>query len=113
MGVYSDSSSLKKAKTDLSVAYFDHNTVQIGFENSDDHIYLQGETNEFRVVYSRTGNGICHQVHLERFGKPGTTLLGNDSHTTTGGGVGQIRNLKESRWIKIVSALVPIYPSGI
>ncbi len=77
---------LKTVQTDLSVAYVDHNTVQIGYENNDDHVYLQGITQKFGVVYSRAGNGICHQVHLERIGKPGTTLLGSDSHTTTGGG---------------------------
>ncbi len=81
---------LSEVKTDLSVAYIDHNTQQIGFENSDDHLYLQGASARFGVVYSRAGNGICHQVHLERFGKPGATLLGADSHTTTGGGIGQI-----------------------
>jgi aconitate hydratase len=76
-------------KTDLSVTYIDHNTQQIGFENSDDHLYLQSVSAKFGAVYSRAGNGICHQVHLERFGKPGTTLLGADSHTPTGGGLGQ------------------------
>ncbi len=81
---------LSKVKTDISVVYIDHNTVQIGYENNDDHIYLQDIANKFGIVYSRAGNGICHQVHLERFGVPGTTLLGSDSHTTTGGGMGQI-----------------------
>lgn len=76
-------------RTDLSVTYIDHNTVQIGFENSDDHLYLQSASARFGAVFSRAGNGICHQVHLERFGKPGTTLLGADSHTPTGGGLGQ------------------------
>jgi aconitate hydratase len=76
--------------TDLSVTYIDHNTQQIGFENSDDHLYLQSVSKKFGAVYSRAGNGICHQVHLERFGRPGTTLLGADSHTPTGGGIGQI-----------------------
>jgi aconitate hydratase len=79
-----------KVKTDLSVSYVDHNTIQIGFENADDHRYLQTVAAKFGVKYSRAGNGICHQVHLERFGKPGTTLLGSDSHTPTGGGIGQI-----------------------
>ena len=77
-------------KTDLSVSYVDHNTVQVGFENADDHRYLKSVAEKFGIIYSRAGNGICHQVHLERFGKPGTTLLGSDSHTPTGGGVGQI-----------------------
>ncbi|MCU0562601.1 MAG: aconitate hydratase [Desulfobacterales bacterium] len=78
-----------RVRTDLSVTYIDHNTQQIGFENSDDHLYLQSVSAKFGAVYSRAGNGICHQVHLERFGKPATTLLGADSHTPTGGGIGQ------------------------
>jgi len=81
---------VSELRTDLSVTYIDHNTQQIGFENSDDHLYLQTVSAKFGAVYSRAGNGICHQVHLERFGKPGTTLLGADSHTPTGGGIGQI-----------------------
>jgi len=81
---------LKGVKTDLSVVYVDHNTQQIGFENNDDHLYLQSVAARFGAIYSRAGNGICHQVHLERFGKPGTTLLGADSHTPTGGGIGQL-----------------------
>ena len=79
-----------RVKTDLSLTYVDHNTMQIGYENNDDHLYLQSVSARFGAVYSRAGNGICHQVHLERFGKPGTTLLGADSHTPTGGGIGQI-----------------------
>lgn len=81
---------LDKVKTDNSVSFVDHNTIQIGFENADDHRYLQTVAAKYGIDYSRAGNGICHQVHLERFGKPGTTLLGADSHTPTGGGVGQI-----------------------
>ena len=81
---------LPRVKTDLSVSYIDHNTIQIGFENADDHKYLQGVASKYGIQLSRAGNGICHQVHLERFGKPGTTLLGSDSHTPTGGGIGQI-----------------------
>jgi aconitate hydratase len=81
---------LKEIKTDLSVSYVDHNTVQVGFENNDDHLYLKTIAERYGIFYSRAGNGICHQVHLERFGKPGTTLLGSDSHTPTGGGIGQI-----------------------
>ena len=77
-------------KTELSVSYVDHNTVQIGFENADDHKYLQTVAAKYGIVYSRAGNGICHQVHLERFGKPGKTLLGSDSHTPTNGGIGMI-----------------------
>jgi aconitate hydratase len=79
-----------KVKTQLSVNYVDHNTLQTGFENNDDHLYLQSVSARFGAVYSRAGNGICHQVHLERFGRPGTTLLGADSHTPTGGGLGQM-----------------------
>jgi aconitate hydratase len=79
-----------RVKTELSVSYVDHNTVQIGFENADDHRYLQSVAAKYGIIYSRAGNGICHQVHLERFGKPGKTLLGSDSHTPTGGGIGMI-----------------------
>ncbi|MFH1654310.1 MAG: aconitate hydratase [Pseudomonadota bacterium] len=81
---------LTEIKTDISVSYVDHNTIQVGFENSDDHRYLQSVAAKYGIIFSRAGNGICHQVHLERFGKPGTTLLGSDSHTPTGGGIGQI-----------------------
>ena len=79
-----------KVKTELSVSYVDHNTVQIGFENADDHKYLQTVAAKYGIIYSRAGNGICHQVNLERFGKPGKTLLGSDSHTPTGGGIGMV-----------------------
>jgi len=79
-----------KVKTELSVSYVDHNTIQVGFENADDHKYLQTVAAKYGIIYSRAGNGICHQVHLERFGKPGKTLLGSDSHTPTGGGLGMI-----------------------
>jgi len=81
---------LNQVKTDLSVTYIDHNTLQLGFENNDDHLYLQSISAKVGAVYSRPGNGICHQVHLERFGVPSATLLGSDSHTPTGGGIGQI-----------------------
>ena len=81
---------LTEVKTDLSVSYVDHNTVQVGYENADDHAYLRSVAARYGIVFSRPGNGICHQVHIERFGKPGTTLLGSDSHTPTGGGIGQI-----------------------
>jgi aconitate hydratase len=81
---------LKQVKTELSVSYVDHNTIQVGFENADDHKYLQTVAAKYGIIYSKAGNGICHQVHLERFGKPGKTLLGSDSHTTTGGGIGMI-----------------------
>jgi len=79
-----------RVRTELSVSYVDHNTVQVGFENADDHRYLQTVAAKYGMIYSRAGNGICHQVHLERFGKPGKTLLGSDSHTPTGGGIGMI-----------------------
>lgn len=77
-------------KTELSVSYVDHNTIQIGFENADDHRYLQTVAQKYGIVFSRPGNGICHQVHLERFGKPGKTLIGSDSHTPTCGALGMI-----------------------
>ena len=85
-----ESMGVPRVKTDVSVSYVDHNTVQIGFENADDHDFLQSIAKKYGIVYSKCGNGICHQLHLERFGKPGTTLLGSDSHTPTGGGIGQI-----------------------
>ncbi len=79
-----------RVKTELSVSYVDHNTIQEGFENSDDHAYLESIAQKFGILYSKAGNGICHQVHLERFGQPGKTLVGSDSHTPTGGGIGMI-----------------------
>jgi len=81
---------MSKVKTELSVSYIDHNTIQVGFENADDHRYLQSIASKYGILLSRAGNGICHQVHLERFGKPGKTLLGSDSHTPTSGGLGMI-----------------------
>ncbi len=81
---------IPRVKTELSVAYVDHNTLQCGFENADDHRYLQTVAAKHGVYFSRPGNGICHQVHLERFGKPGKTLIGSDSHTPTGGGLGML-----------------------
>jgi aconitate hydratase len=81
---------LKKVKTKLSVSYVDHNTLQSGFENADDHLYLQTVASKYGIYFSRPGNGICHQVHLERFAVPGMTLLGSDSHTPTAGGLGMI-----------------------
>ena len=81
---------VKRVKNELAVSYVDHNTVQIGFENADDHDFLASVARKYGIIYSKAGNGICHQLHLERFGKPGTTLLGSDSHTPTGGGIGQI-----------------------
>ncbi|MBQ9693196.1 MAG: aconitate hydratase [Kiritimatiellae bacterium] len=85
-----ESMGLDRAKTEVSVSYVDHNTVQIGFENADDHDYLQAVAQKYGVIYSKPGNGICHQLHLERFGKPGKTLIGSDSHTPTGGGIGMV-----------------------
>ena len=81
---------LKRVKTEKSVAYIDHNTLQSGFENADDHRYIQSVASKHGIYFSRPGNGICHQVHLERFGKPGKTLIGSDSHTPTGGGIGML-----------------------
>jgi aconitate hydratase len=81
---------LKKVKTEVSVSYVDHNTLQASFENADDHQYLQSVAAKYGIYFSRPGNGICHQVHLERFGAPGKILLGSDSHTPTGGGLGMI-----------------------
>ncbi|MDP8219487.1 MAG: aconitate hydratase [Candidatus Theseobacter exili] len=80
----------ERVQTELSVSYIDHNTLQSGFENADDHRYLQSVAAKYGVHFSRPGNGICHQVHLERFGIPGKTLLGSDSHTPTGGGIGML-----------------------
>ncbi len=81
---------IPRVKTELSVAYVDHNTLQCGFENADDHRYLQTVAAKHGVYFSRPGNGICHQVHLERFGKPGKSLIGSDSHTPTCGGIGML-----------------------
>jgi aconitate hydratase len=81
---------IPKVKTELSVSYVDHNTLQSGFENADDHRFLESVAAKHGIYFSRPGNGICHQVHLERFGVPGKTLLGSDSHTPTGGGIGMI-----------------------
>ncbi|MDD4017838.1 MAG: aconitate hydratase [Kiritimatiellae bacterium] len=85
-----ESMGLDCVKADLAVSYVDHNTIQVGFENADDHAYLKSVAQRYGIVFSRPGNGICHQLHLERFGKPGATLLGSDSHTPTGGGIGMI-----------------------
>ena len=81
---------IDRVKTERSVAYVDHNTLQSGFENADDHRFIASVCKKHGLYYSRPGNGICHQVHLERFGAPGKTLLGSDSHTPTGGGIGMI-----------------------
>ena len=81
---------IEKVKTELSVAYIDHNTLQTGFENADDHAFIKSVAQRHGVLFSKPGNGICHQLHLENYGKPGKTLLGSDSHTPTGGGLGMI-----------------------
>ena len=81
---------IDRVRTERSVAYIDHNTLQSGFENADDHRYIQSVAKKHGIYFSRPGNGICHQVHLERFGKPGKTLIGSDSHTPTGGGIGML-----------------------
>ena len=80
----------KRLATELSVSYVDHNTTQIGFESADDHEYLRTVAAKYRIAFSKPGNGICHQVHLERFGVPGRTLLGSDSHTPTSGGISML-----------------------
>ncbi len=85
-----ESMGTERVKTDVSVSYIDHNMSQFGPENHNDHLYLQTVSTKSGAYHSRPGNGICHQVHLERFGKPGATLLGSDSHTPTGGGIGMI-----------------------
>ena len=85
-----ESMGLDRVKTERSVAYIDHNTLQSGFENADDHRYIQSVAKKHGIWFSRPGNGICHQVHLERFGVPGKTLIGSDSHTPTAGGLGML-----------------------
>ncbi len=84
------SMGIDKVKTELSVSYVDHNTLQNGFMNMDDHLFLQSVANQKGIIFSKPGNGICHQVHLERFAKPGKTLLGSDSHTPTSSAVGML-----------------------
>ena len=85
-----ESMGLDRVKAELAVSYVDHNTIQVGFENADDHAYLRTAARRYGAIFSKAGNGICHQLHLERFGAPGKTLLGSDSHTTTGGGIGML-----------------------
>ena len=85
-----DAMGVDQVKTERSVAYIDHNTLQSGFENADDHKYIGSVAKKHGIYYSKAGNGICHQVHLERFGAPGKTLIGSDSHTPTGGGIGML-----------------------
>lgn len=85
-----ESMGLDSVKTELSVAYIDHNTLQSGFMNADDHQFIQSAAEKFGLYFSKPGNGICHQVHLERFSAPGRTLIGSDSHTPTAGGIGML-----------------------
>lgn len=85
-----ESMGIDRVKTDKSISYVDHNTLQNGFMNADDHVYLQTVANRHGIYFSKAGNGICHQVQLERFAKPGQTLLGSDSHTPTAGAMGMI-----------------------
>ena len=85
-----ESMGIERVRTERSVAYIDHNTLQSGFENADDHRFIQSIAKKHGIYFSRPGNGICHQVHLERFGIPGKTLIGSDSHTPTGGGIGML-----------------------
>ena len=96
-------------KTDLSVSYIDHNMSQFGPENHNDHLYLQTVSGKCGVCHSRAGNGICHQVHLERFGKPGATLLGSDSHTPTGGGIGMLAIGAGGLDVAVAMAAGPFY----
>ena len=81
---------VERVRTELSVSYIDHNTLQNGFENADDHRFIQSVAKKRGLLFSKPGNGICHQLHLERFGKPGKTLIGSDNHTPTGGGIGML-----------------------
>lgn len=85
-----ESMEIKNIKTDLSVAYIDHNMIQAGFENADDHDFIKSAAAKYGIIFSKPGNGICHQLHLERFGKPGDVLIGSDSHTPTNGGLGML-----------------------
>lgn len=98
-----------RVRTKRSVSYVDHNTLQTGFENADDHIFLRTAAAKYGVYFSRPGNGICHQVHLERFGVPGMTLLGSDSHTPTGGGIGMIAIGAGGLDVAVAMAGAPFY----
>jgi aconitate hydratase len=103
---------VERVQTELSVSYVDHNTLQTGFENADDHRYLQSVARKYGIVFSKPGNGICHQVHLERFGVPGKTLLGSDSHTPTGGGIGMIAIGAGGQDVACAMAGMPFYLTG-
>jgi len=104
-----ESLGLDRVKTDLSVSYVDHNMLQGDFRNADDHRYLQSVAARYGITFSRPGNGICHQVHLERFGVPGKTLLGADSHTPTGGGLGMIAIGAGGLDVAVAMAGAPFY----
>jgi len=104
-----ESMGAQAVKTDLSVSYIDHNMSQFGPENHNDHLYLQTVASKCGVCHSRPGNGICHQVHLERFGKPGATLLGSDSHTPTGGGIGMLAIGAGGLDVAVAMAAGPFY----
>ncbi|MDY6969107.1 MAG: aconitate hydratase, partial [Spirochaetota bacterium] len=101
--------NMKRIQTELSVSYIDHNTLQIGYENADDHLYLKTAASKYGVVFSSAGNGICHQVHLERFAVPGKTLLGSDSHTPTAGGIGSLAIGAGGLDVALVMAGKPFY----
>ncbi len=103
------SMGIDRVRTKRSVAYVDHNTLQSGFENADDHLFLQSAAARFGAYFSRPGNGICHQVHLERFGIPGQTLLGSDSHTPTGGGLGMLAMGAGGMDVALAMAGAPFY----
>lgn len=100
---------VERIKTELAVSYVDHNTIQIGPENADDHAFLQSAAAKYGAVFSRPGNGICHQVHLERFAAPGKTLLGSDSHTPTAGGVGMLAIGAGGLEVALAMAGLPFY----
>ena len=100
---------VERVRTELSVSYVDHNTLQTGFENADDHRYLQSVAAKYGIIFSRPGNGICHQVHLERFARPGKTLLGADSHTPTAGGMGTLAIGAGGLDVAVAMAGAPFY----
>jgi len=102
---------IPRVKTKLSVSYVDHNMLQTGFENFDDHLFLQSAAEKYGIYFSKPGNGICHQVHLERFAVPGETLLGSDSHTPTCGGLGMIAIGAGGLDVAIAMAGGPFYVS--
>ena len=104
---------IDRVKTELSVAYIDHNTLQAGFENADDHRYIQTVTKKHGIRFSRPGNGICHQVHLERFSKPGKTLIGSDSHTPTAGAITIIPSIDSAIGQKSENARLNSAPTPI